>query len=168
MDILKENQMCNEIEKKLQRLQVLKKKKKLWGLNEKEEKEYAAIKLKYIVEYFELVDIIFIEYIEPFLFTNDIISKKTEIMEETGWEGNLLFKDKDIQGFLDNVKDKEKVIGILTYLKNEEIKQVEEFKNSEYGKKMLELFYVLNNIENESNFIINYIETRYEIMICLI
>jgi hypothetical protein len=163
---LTEEQICSTIDKILHRAEVLEKKKKRWGITDEETRELIILKLQYMKYYYKLIDDIFVDYIEPFLFTNEIINLKQEILARSGWEGNLLFEEAEINNFLNSVDDFEQIIDLVESVRDEEIAAMEKFEEDDISSEILELFGLLNIGPEDS--IENYIEMRYNIILSLL
>jgi UDP-galactopyranose mutase len=166
MKKLTEKELCDKIDKILHKLEVIEKKEKLWGISEEERKETIILRVEYMKYYYKLIDNIFIDYIEPFLFTEEIVNLKQEVLAKTGWTGELLFEEKEIDKFLDNVDNYEEVIELIKEIKEEELSMVENFEKSEISIDLIDLFKILNSTENAD--ISEYIELRYNIIISLL
>lgn len=167
MQNLSGEQLYKKVDKTLQKAIVLDKKKKLWGISELENKKLNESILDYTRYYFKLIDDVFVNYIEPFLFTDKIINLKQEILFKSGWEGNLLFEDNEINEFIKKADNLKEIKILLQMLKTEELKMTLQFEKSEYGLEIMDLFSELNNSKDE-DCVIKYIRLRYNIMIKLL
>jgi hypothetical protein len=161
-----EEQLSDTIDKILHKAELLEKKKAKWGISDEETKELIVLKLQYMKYYYKLIDDVFVDYIEPFLFTNEIIDLKQEILSKSGWEGNLLFEEKEIDKFLNDVDDFEQIIDLVESVRDEEIAAMEKFEEDDISSEILELFGLLNIGPEDS--IENYIEMRYNIILSLL
>lgn len=167
MQGLTKEKLMKHLDKTIQRAVTLEKKKKRWGITEQENKELSKLMLNYTRYYFKLMDDIFIDYIEPFLFTDEIIDLKQEILFKSGWEGNLLFEDIEICEFVSTVDSIEEVRELIQLLKTEELKMTLQFEQSEYGLEVTDLFRALNHVDKEDS-IAKYVQLRYDMMISLL
>lgn len=167
MQVTNEEALSNNIDKIIKKINVLKSKKKLWGLNLEDEKELIKLTLLYMKHYYQLIDVIFNDYVEPFLYNDKIISIKNEMLNTYNWDGSLFFFDSDIENLLNNVKDKSGIINHLKELQKEELKMFVYFKSSQYGEEIIELFGLLQNISKDGG-IEKYINVRYNTLISLI
>ena len=153
------------MEKLLKRCELLEKKEKLWGISSDEEKELAEKKIEYLQLYYMCIDDLYLEFIEPLLFTDDIIDIKQEILAKSQWEGNLLFKQNDIEQFLDDVDNYEELICLIEELEAKEIFEIKNLNNEIYN--ILDCFCDIEELCNINN-IIKYIKLRNEIMITIL
>jgi hypothetical protein len=163
-----EEQLCDTIDKILHKAELLEKKKAKWGISDEETKELIILKLQYMKYYYKLIDDVFVDYIEPFLFTNEIIDLKQEILSKSGWEGNLLFEEKEIDKFLNDVDNFEEVIDLIESVRDEEIEMMKKFEKEDVSPETLELFRLINTGSGTNDTIGNYIELRYNIILSLL
>ena len=166
---LQEDKICKDIEKLIGRINTLKKKKKLWGLTSEEDLKMIELILEYLKNYYQLIDIIFNNYIEPFIYNDKIVNIKTELFMKYEWDGNLTMFEEDIERLMSISKDSRvELVGLIEELKEEEILMAKEFSETEYGKEACEMFCILQNIKLSNNCIEKYIITRYDIILGLI
>lgn len=167
MEVSEQN-LYTKIEKLVKKIDLLERKKKQWGLSREEYNKLYRYNIEFLQNHYQLIDITFNNYIEPFLYNDRIIEIKSELFETYKWDGKLLCFDEDINNFIKNVKDnKNDVIKLLNELKDEEIKSSIEFLLTEQGQEMEELFCKLKNT-SEKNSIKEYIDIRYDIMMEMI
>jgi hypothetical protein len=102
------------------------------------------------------------------LFTNEIIDLKQEILSKSGWEGNLLFEEKEIDKFLNDVDNFEEVIDLIESVRDEEIEMMKKFEKEDVSPEILELFHLINTGSGTDDTIGNYIELRYNIILSLL
>lgn len=166
---LSEDKISKDLDKIIGKLHILKKKKELWGLTEDENKTLMNLTVEYAKNYYQLIDNIFNDYIEPFIYNEEIIEIKSILKDKYNWDGNLLCFDSNLNKLLKifSKKDKESVVYLLNRLMEEELKMSYIFEESNYGKEIIELFSSLQNID-KSICINKYIKTRYNIMINMI
>lgn len=166
---LSEDKISKDIDKIIGKLHVLKKKKSLWGLTEEENKILMNLTFEYAKNYYQFIDNIFNNYIEPFIYNEKIIEIKCIFKDKYCWDGNLLCFDSKLKKIFKGLSsdDKETVILLLKEVMNEELKMVNEFESSEYGIETIELFSSLQNVDKEGC-VGKYIKTRYNIMISMI
>lgn len=166
--IKEEKEFCKKFEKLSKDINILDKKKKLWGLNSEESIKLNFLILDYMRYYYKLVDIIFNKYIEPLLFNDNIIGLKQELLLLLEWDGELLFFEEDIEVFMNKINDNNRqyIIELLEDLSHLEIESSKDIKFED--EEIISLFIELNNIENRNECIIEYIKIKYDILIELI
>lgn len=162
-----EDKVCKDIEKLVNKIQILKKKKKLWGLTDDEDNIMINMILEYFQNFYKLIDIVFCNYIEPFLYNEDIICIKSKLMDKYNWNGNLLLKEDDIK-IVDNIDDKYYFIVLIERLRELELKEAEKFSNTEHGREASEMFCLLQNIKYDYKCIEKYIDIRYDLILSMI
>lgn len=166
---LQEEKLCKDIENLIGRIHTLKKKKKLWGLSIEEESKMVKLTLEYLKNYYQLIDIIFSSYIEPFLYNDTIVDIKEEIYMKYEWDGNLTMFEEDIDKLLESSKNSTvELISLIEKLKEEELKTAKEFVSTEYGKEACEMFCMMQNIKFDFKCIEKYIYTRYDVILGLL
>ena len=166
---LSEDKISKELDKIIGKLHILRKKKELWGLTEEEDNLLKSLKVEYAKNYYQFIDNIFNEYIEPYIYNEEIIEIKSILQDRYNWNGNLLCFDFKLNKLLNlfNDDDKEDVITLLEKLMEEELKMLYILEESDYGKEMIELFSLLQSVD-KNICISKYIKTRYMIMISMI
>ncbi len=166
---LQEKRICNDIDKLIGRISTLQKKKKLWGLNVEEDKKLIGLTVDYLKNYYQLIDIVFNNYIEPFMYNDNIIDIKEELYSKYNWDGSVTMFNDDIDELLNNCKDSiPDVLNLIEQLKDEELLAADEFINTEYGKEAIEMFCSLQNVEINDECIRKYILVRYEVILGLL
>lgn len=171
MKIYTEENLYNKIDKILNKSMKLEKKKKLWGINEEEEIQLFKLKLEYLQYYSMLIDMVFINYVEPMIYDEEIMDIKSEIMMKSNWEGNVLMTEDEIDNFINKIKDKEDMINLIQKLKIKEIKNMKKTEINGLGEEIFKLFNELPGIgedEDYKNNIIDYIIIKYDIMISIL
>lgn len=166
---LSEEKISKNIDKIIGKLHILRKKKELWGLTEEENQSLMNLTFEYAKNYYQLMDNIFNNYIEPFIFNDRIIELKSILTDKYGWDGNLLCFDINLKDLFKNISNdnKTEVISFIEELMNEELKEAVKLESSDYGKEIMELFSSLRNT-NINGCVSKYIKMRYSIMISLI
>lgn len=166
---LSEDKISKDIDKIIGKLHILRKKKELWGLTDDENTMLMNLTFEYAKNYYQLIDNIFNDYIEPFIYNEEIIEIKSILQDKYNWNGNLLCFDSQLNKLLKifSNKDKTVVVSLLRKLMEEELKMSYMFEESDYGQEIIELFSSLQNID-KSICVSKYIKTRYSIMINMI
>lgn len=166
MQMMNEEKLSKDIEKIINKIQILQKKKKMWDLSEIENEELLKLLLEYMRTNYQLTDVVFLKYIEPFLYNEKIIDLKGKLMSKYNWEGQLLFIDKDIQNLVNKINNKSEILDIISEITNEELELVDDFNISIYGEEISDLFASLQN--NDKYSIKTYIQMRREIILEMI
>lgn len=166
MQMMNEEKLSKDIEKIINKIQILQKKKKMWDLSEIENEELLKLLLEYMRTNYQLTDVVFLKYIEPFLYNEKIIDLKGKLMSKYNWEGQLLFIDKDIQNLVNKINNKSEILDIISEITNEELELVNDFNISIYGEEISDLFASLQN--NDKYSIKTYIQMRHEIILEMI
>lgn len=166
---ISEDKISKEIDKIIGKLHILRKKKELWGLTEEEDKLLKSLTVEYAKNYYQFIDNIFNDYIEPYIYNEEIIEIKSILQDRYNWNGNLLCFDFKLNKLLKifNDEDKEDIISLLERLMEEELKMLYILEESDYGREMVELFSSLQNVDKDIC-ISRYIRTRYNVMISMI
>ena len=166
---LSEDKISKDIDKIIGKLHILRKKKELWGLTDDENTMLMNLTFEYAKNYYQLIDNIFNDYIEPFIYNEEIIEIKSILQDKYNWNGNLLCFDSQLNKLLKifSNKDKTVVVSLLRKLMEEELKMSYMFEESDYGQEIIELFSSLQNID-KNICVSKYIKTRYSIMINMI
>lgn len=144
-----------------QKIKLIEDKKNLWGIYDEEEVE--KLMLKYLQYYYELSDETFIDYIEPFLYNEDIIKMKSILIDKYKWDGKIYFIEEDIEKFNNMIYDKKEFLKLFKKITEEEIKNIHIESIQNDIKEMNVLFSELNHCKDE-NYIETYINTRFEII----
>lgn len=157
--------LATKLEALHKKLLLLKKRLDRWGLNDEEKIKLEKLSTEYLEAHYKLVDLTFTDHIEPFLYNDKIIDLKTKMEEKYNWSGEIMFDDdymesvmksiKDVDGFLDDIEELEKL----------ELSQVEDFINTPSGEEIEDAFKNLMLLEEESeqDSISRYIVNRTDI-----
>lgn len=166
---LNEDKISKDIDKIIGKLHILRKKKELWGLTNEENTSLMNLTIEYAKNYYQLIDNIFNNYIEPFIYNDRVIEIKSELTDFYGWSGNLLCFDSNLKGLFSKINNdnKDSLILLVNELMDEELSEAIGFENNNYNKEILELFSSLQNT-NKEGCVYKYIKTRYTTMISII
>lgn len=166
---LQEKRICDDIDKLIVRINILQKKKKLWGLSLEDDKNLIKLTMDYLRNYYQLIDIVFNNYIEPFMYNDNIIDIKEELYLKYKWDGSIMMFNDDIEKMINNCKNSiSDVLRLVEKLKDEELLMADEFSKTEYGKEAIEMFCSLQNIKTDNQCIKKYIMIRYEVILGLL
>lgn len=162
---LQEKALMNKIDKLINSIEILKKKEQLWGLGAEDTKKLLSLTIEYLRNYYQLIDIAFGEYIEPFIFNDKIIDLKEQLRSKYNWEGNILLFNDDISELMESIgDDKKSVLSIIEEITKEEIESVKEFKKTDYGQESIKMFCTLQNKDLDEDCMEKYINTRLFIL----
>lgn len=161
-----EDKVCKDIDKLVNKIDILKKKKRLWGLSVAEDNDMVKMILQYFQNFYKLIDIVFCNYIEPLMYTDEIIQLKAELFDKYKWEGNILIFEEDMKIY-DNIKEVYEFMVLIEKLRECEKKEARKFANTEYGKEACEMFCALQNID-DCQCIEKYIDIRYDLILSII
>ena len=168
-----EEKLYNTIDKILDKIEVLEKKKKLWGLAKEDGIKLLKLKFEYLKYYSILIDKVFVDYVEPVIYTEEIIDLKSRILMESKWEGQLLIIEEDINEFIKNVRGKEEeIIDMINELRMREIKEIADLEDNIISEEIFKLFSELPGMEGEEEDykinIIEYVMMKYDVMLSLL
>lgn len=142
-----------------------KKRLDLWKeLPEEDEKKLEELGVEYLETHYKLVDMTFTDNIEPFLYNDEIIHLKQMMNDKYQWTGEIIFDDEYLLNVLKNIEDVDELYSIMDEIETEELKQVQEFLETEAGKEIEYAFGQLILNEEDMDSISKYITSRNKII----
>lgn len=171
MQTINEEKLNKDIDKIVAKVHMLQKKKRLWGLSEEENNELSKLLFTYMKNHYQLIDVVFSNYVEPFLYNDKIVYIKSVLTSKYDWDGSLLFFDNDMEKLFNKINDKQdnkqEVLDLINELVEEELVMSADFEDSDYGQEIIELFGTLQNTTSP-DCIENYIRLRNDIITTMI
>ena len=157
--------ISEELDKKYKRINTLKKKEKLWGLDEEDTEKLNELLESYNELYFILIEAVFTQQIEYFISNDEICSIKEKLEKKYHWDGSILYNDDELTKLMFKIDSLHEFLNLIDDLMRKQLLAVNDFIQTELGKEIEDAFSQICQFEEKDiNAISKYVITRNKVL----
>ena len=157
--------ISEELDRKYKRINTMRKKEKLWGLEEEDTEKLNELLEDYNELYFILIEAVFTQQIEYFISNSEIEDIKEKLEEKYDWDGSILYNNDELTELMLKINSLHEFLNLVDDLMRKQLLAVNEFIQTELGKEIEDAFSQICAFEDKDiNAISKYVITRNKVL----
>lgn len=157
--------ISEELDRKYKRINTMRKKEKLWGLEEEDTEKLNELLEDYNELYFILIEAVFTQQIEYFISNSEIEEIKEKLEEKYDWDGSILYNNDELTELMLKISSLHEFLNLVDDLMRKQLLAVNEFIQTELGKEIEDAFSQICSFEDKDiNAISKYVITRNKVL----